>query len=187
MNRTIVHCDSVNLSKVTLSIFCPAPPLCEAVANPIWGERRDMHNHALLEFHELEIRDQAKVLARLLEKMGAVNLRSIHELAVHEDLTVQDIWKRACQDVDVSMCAVPLRLLMWRAIGEFMEKLEITRNGQTDQFSVVLSRGNDTIRCMVTVDSGHLPTIEPDKEMRRRALSKAKALAKALDAVIQID
>ena len=36
-----------------------------------------------------------------------------------------------------------------------MEKLEVTRNAQTDQFSVVLSRGNDTIRCMVTVEAGH--------------------------------
>ena len=35
-----------------------------------------------------------------------------------------------------------------------MEKLEVTRNAQTDQFSVVLSRGNDTIRCMVTVEAG---------------------------------
>lgn len=66
-----------------------------------------------------------------------------------------------------------------------MEKLEITRNGQTDQFSVVLSRGNDTIRCMVTVDSGHVPTTHPDEEMRRAALSKAKGLAKALDEAIE--
>ena len=66
-----------------------------------------------------------------------------------------------------------------------MEKLEITRNGQTDQFSVVLSRGNDTIRCMVTVESGHEPTPHPHKEMRRAALSKAKSLAKALDAAIE--
>jgi hypothetical protein len=34
-----------------------------------------------------------------------------------------------------------------------MEKLEVTRNAQTDQLSVVLSRGNDTIRCMVTVEA----------------------------------
>ena len=66
-----------------------------------------------------------------------------------------------------------------------MEKLEITRNSQTDQFSVVLSRGNDTIRCMVTVESGLEPTSRPDKEMRRAALSKAKSLAKALDAAIE--
>jgi hypothetical protein len=32
-----------------------------------------------------------------------------------------------------------------------MEKLEVTRNGQTDQFSIVFSRGNDTIRCMVSL------------------------------------
>lgn len=66
-----------------------------------------------------------------------------------------------------------------------MEKLEITRNGQTDQFSVVLLRGDDTIRCMVTVDSGHLPTTHSEAETRRIALSKAKALAKALDAAIE--
>ena len=146
-----------------------------------------MLNHTLLEFHELAIGAQAKVLARLLEKMGAVNLGSIHELAGHEQRNVQDIWKRACQDVKVPACAIPLRLLERCPTGESMEKLEITRNGQTDQFSVVLSRGNDTIRCMVTVDSGHLPTIEPEKEMRRSALSKAKVLAKALDAAIQDD
>ena len=58
-----------------------------------------------------------------------------------------------------------------------MEKLEITRNAQSDQFSVVLSRGNDTIRCMVTVEAGRAGSNE---EKHRAALSKAKALAKAL-------
>ena len=62
-----------------------------------------------------------------------------------------------------------------------MEKLEITRNAQTDQFSVVLSRGNDTIRCMVTVEVGRASS---DEEKRRAALSKAKVLAKALDSAI---
>lgn len=62
-----------------------------------------------------------------------------------------------------------------------MEKLEITRNAQTDQFSVVLSRGNDTIRCMVTVEAGRTSSNE---EKRRAALSKAKVLAKALDSAI---
>ena len=71
----------------------------------------------LLEFHQLAIRDQAKVLAKLLEKMGAGNLRSVHELAEHEQRTVQEIWNRACQDVKVPGCAIPLRLLMRRAIG----------------------------------------------------------------------
>ena len=59
-----------------------------------------------------------------------------------------------------------------------MEKLEITRNAQTDQFSVVLSRGNDTIRCMVTVETSRASSNE---EKHRAALSKAKALAKALE------
>ena len=52
-----------------------------------------------------------------------------------------------------------------------MEKLEITRNAQSDQFSV-------TIRCMVTVEAGRAGSNE---EKHRAALSKAKALAKALD------
>lgn len=63
-----------------------------------------------------------------------------------------------------------------------MEKLEITRNAHTDQFSVVLSRGNDTIRCMVTVEAGRATS---DEEKHRAALSKAKALAKALDVAIK--
>jgi hypothetical protein len=63
-----------------------------------------------------------------------------------------------------------------------MEKLEVTRNAQTDQFSVVLSRGNDTIRCMVTVEAGRAGS---DEGKRRAALLKAKALAKALDAAIR--
>ena len=63
-----------------------------------------------------------------------------------------------------------------------MEKLEITRNAHTDQFSVVLSRGNDTIRCMVTVEAGRATS---DEEMHRAALSKAKALARDLDVAIK--
>jgi hypothetical protein len=63
-----------------------------------------------------------------------------------------------------------------------MEKLEVTRNAQTDQFSVVLSRGNDTIRCMVTVETGR---VSSNEEKHRAALSKAKVLAKALDSAIE--
>ena len=63
-----------------------------------------------------------------------------------------------------------------------MEKLEVIRNAQTDQFSVVLSRGNDTIRCMVTVETGR---VSSNEEKHRAALSKAKALAKALDSAIK--
>ena len=62
-----------------------------------------------------------------------------------------------------------------------MEKLEVTRNAQTDQFSVVLSRGNDSIRCMVTVETGRAHS---GAEKRRAALSKAKMLARALDSAI---
>ena len=63
-----------------------------------------------------------------------------------------------------------------------MEKLEVTRNAQTDQFSVALSRGNDTIRCMVTVEAGR---VRSDEGKHHAALSKAKALAKALDSAIE--
>jgi hypothetical protein len=68
-----------------------------------------------------------------------------------------------------------------------MEKLEISRNGETDQFSIVLSRGNDTIRCMVTVASGFEADAQSDNEKQRAALSKAKVLAKALDDAIGAD
>jgi hypothetical protein len=60
-----------------------------------------------------------------------------------------------------------------------MKNLELTRNGLTDEFSIVLTQGSDTIRCMVTVASGL-----SDSEMKRSALSKAKALARALDVAI---
>ncbi len=65
-----------------------------------------------------------------------------------------------------------------------MQDIEITRNGHTDQFSFVLTQGNDTIRCMVTVASGRGQDLHSDEEMQRAALSKAKALARALDAEI---
>ena len=66
-----------------------------------------------------------------------------------------------------------------------MVKLEVTRKGETDQFSIVLSRGDDTIRCMVTVDTGYDRDARSDREKLRAALSKAKALARALDAAIE--
>lgn len=66
-----------------------------------------------------------------------------------------------------------------------MGNVEITRNGRTNQFSIVLTRGNDTIRCMVSVASGHARDHQSDEEKRRAALSKAKALAKALDVAIE--
>ena len=65
-----------------------------------------------------------------------------------------------------------------------MEKLEVTRNGQTDQFSVVLTRGNDVIRCMVSVAPGTAADARSADEKQRDALSKAKVLARALDAAI---
>jgi len=68
-----------------------------------------------------------------------------------------------------------------------MEKLEVSRNGDTDQFSVVLSIGDDTIRCMVSVAAGHEEGIQSDQGKERAALSKAKVLAKALDDAIDAD
>lgn len=68
-----------------------------------------------------------------------------------------------------------------------MEKLEVSRNGETDQFSVILSRGDDTIRCMVTVAAGHGDDTQSDDDKERAALSKAKVLAKALDDAIDAD
>lgn len=58
-----------------------------------------------------------------------------------------------------------------------MEKLEIVRNGESDPFSIVLSRGNDSIRCMVTVEAG---INHSDGERHEAALLKADALAVAL-------
>lgn len=60
-----------------------------------------------------------------------------------------------------------------------MDKYEVTRNGNNNEFSVVLSQGGDSIRCMITVGNGS------DHEKRRAALCKAKMLAKALDAAIE--
>ena len=37
-----------------------------------------------------------------------------------------------------------------------MEKVEVTRSGHSDQFSVVMARGGDTIRCMVSVALGNV-------------------------------
>ena len=65
-----------------------------------------------------------------------------------------------------------------------MEPIEVTRSAHTDQFSVVMTQGNDTIRCMVSVALGDAQDNRSDAEKRRAALSKAKGLAKALDAAI---
>jgi hypothetical protein len=60
-----------------------------------------------------------------------------------------------------------------------MDKLEATRNGNSNEFSLVLSQGGGSIRCMVAVGEG------TEREKRRAALGKAKALAKALDTAIE--
>ena len=65
-----------------------------------------------------------------------------------------------------------------------MEPIEVTRSGHTDQFSVVMTQGDDTIRCMVSVALGDAQDNRSDAEKCRAALSKAKGLAKALDAAI---
>jgi len=65
-----------------------------------------------------------------------------------------------------------------------MDEIEVTRNGQTNQFSITLVRGGDTIRCMVSVALGGSDE-RSDGEKHRAALSKAKALAKALDSAIE--
>lgn len=65
-----------------------------------------------------------------------------------------------------------------------MDEIEVTRNGPTDQFSITLIRGGDTIRCMVSVALGGSDE-RSDSEKHRAALSKAKALAKALDSAIE--
>lgn len=65
-----------------------------------------------------------------------------------------------------------------------MDEIEVTRNGRTDQFSITLVRGADTIRCMVSVALGGTDR-RSDDEKHRAALSKAKALAKALDSAIE--
>jgi hypothetical protein len=35
-----------------------------------------------------------------------------------------------------------------------MDEVEVTRNGRTDQFSITLVRGCDSVRCMVSVALG---------------------------------
>ena len=79
----------------------------------------------------------------------------------------------------------PQRQVLMRMIGSLIpeeldhaDRVEVTRSGQTNQFSVVLSVGNDTIRCMISVASG-TPDLHSDEEKQKAALSKAKALAKA--------
>ena len=46
-----------------------------------------------------------------------------------------------------------------------MDEVEVIRNGRTDQFSITLVRGADTIRCMVSVALGQ----------RRRAFRQQEA------------
>jgi len=66
-----------------------------------------------------------------------------------------------------------------------MDEVDVTRNGLTNQFSITLVRGGDTIRCMISVAVGDMPDERSDDEKHRAALSKAKALAKALDSAIE--
>ena len=66
-----------------------------------------------------------------------------------------------------------------------MDEVDVTRNARTNQFSITLVRGSDTIRCMVSVALGDMPDERSDDEKHRAALSKAKSLAKALDSAIE--
>ena len=66
-----------------------------------------------------------------------------------------------------------------------MVDLEVKRNGRTNQFSIVLVQGTDTIRCMVSVASGGARDTRTDQEKEQDALRRAKALARALDAAIE--
>ncbi len=65
-----------------------------------------------------------------------------------------------------------------------LDEIEVIRNGRSDEFSVTLVHGGDTIRCMISVALGATDE-RSDGEKQRAALSKAKALAKALDAAIE--
>lgn len=65
-----------------------------------------------------------------------------------------------------------------------MDRIELTRDGASNRFSVMLTRGGDTLRCMVTVPDAPESAAHTDAEMRRAALSAAKTLARALDAAI---
>ena len=66
-----------------------------------------------------------------------------------------------------------------------IDEVEVTRNGRTNQFSITLVRGSDTIRCMVSVALGGTVDERSHGEKYRAAISKAKALAKALDLAIE--
>ncbi len=65
-----------------------------------------------------------------------------------------------------------------------IDEIEVIRNGRSDEFSVTLVQGGDTLRCMISVALGAIDE-RSDSEKYRAALSKAKALAKALDAAIE--
>jgi hypothetical protein len=65
-----------------------------------------------------------------------------------------------------------------------VDEVEVTRNGRTDQFSIILVCGADTIRCMISVALSSTDE-RSDSEKHKAALSKAKALAKALESAIE--
>lgn len=65
-----------------------------------------------------------------------------------------------------------------------MDRVEVTRDGDSNRYSVVLARGGDTLRCMIAVPTGSSEAPYSDEEKRRAALCGAKALARALDMAI---
>ena len=78
----------------------------------------------------------------------------------------------------------PGRIGVAQSRGAVMADLEVKRNGRTNQFSIVLVQGSDTIRCMVSVASGGERDTRSNQEKEQDALRRAKALAQALDAAI---
>ena len=44
-----------------------------------------------------------------------------------------------------------------------MDEVEVTRNGRTNQFSITMVQGDDTIRCMVSVALGDMADERSDE------------------------
>jgi hypothetical protein len=59
-------------------------------------------------------------------------------------------------------------------MGTPMETVEVIRDGRTDQFSIVMTRGIDTIRCMVSVALGDA---QDNRSVVLQGCYKAKSFA----------
>ena len=62
-----------------------------------------------------------------------------------------------------------------------MDRVEVTRNGETDEFSVVLTRGGDMVRCMVTVAAGRAGAQSHAGPLRRAPQVVQGAMTALLD------